>query len=112
MCYFYVPSLAPTAAPQNVTGFATGSRSLSLYWSSAPSQHWNGRVRSYHVNITDVFTNAVRWFRAYRTTRLTAFFLQPYSTYRCTVAAVTVAQGPQSAPITIQTYQDGTTYVS
>ena len=111
MCYFYIPFLAPTAAPQNVTGFATGSRSLSLYWSPLPSQHRNGRVRYYRVNITDVLTNAVRWFIA-RRTRLTASFLHPYSTYRCTVAAVTVAQGPQSAPITIQTYQDGTTYGS
>ena len=106
MCYFYVPSLAPTAAPQNVTGFATGSRSLSLYWSHPPSQHWNGRVRYYRVNITDVFTNAVKWFRPYRT-RLTVSSLHPHSTYRCTVAAVTVAQGPPSTAIIIQTYQDG-----
>ena len=39
-------------------------------------------------------------------TQFTIFSLRPYSTYRCTVAAVTVAQGPWSAIIIIQTYQD------
>ena len=33
--------------------------------------------------------------------------LRPYSTYHCAVAAYTVAQGPFSAIIMVQTYQDG-----
>ena len=40
-------------------------------------------------------------------TQLTVSSLHPYSTYWCTVAAVTLAQGPPSTPIMLQTHQDG-----
>ena len=87
-------------------GFATGSTSLSLNWSPLPSQYHNGRVRNYHVNVLNAITNDLTQFTT-NNTQLTVSSLHPYSTYRCTVAAVTVAQGPQSIPIMIQTYQDG-----
>ena len=97
-------SLAPTAAPQNVGGVATSSTSLRLYWSPPPYQH---QTPYYRVSIRNAITDAVARYTT-SNTQLTVSSLDPYSTYRCTVAAVTVAQGPQSAPITIQTYQDGT----
>ena len=101
LCFFL--SLAPPA-PQNVSGVPTGSTSLSLYWSPSPNyQNQSGRIRYYHINITDATT---RRFTT-NNTQLTVSSLHPYSTYQCTVAAVTVAQGPPSTPITIQTYQDG-----
>ena len=98
--------LAPTAAPHNVRGFAIGSTSLSLNWNPPPAHHHNGRVRNYHVNILNVITNELTQSTT-SNTQLTVTALRPYSTYQCTVAAVTVAQGPQSTPVTIQTYQDG-----
>ena len=101
--------VAPTAAPQNVNGSATGSSSLSLYWSPPPSQHQNGRIRYYHINVTDETTNTHTSFRAYNT-QWTVFSLHPYTSYLCGVAAVTVAQGP-SAFITIQTNQSGTSLI-
>ena len=57
--------------------------------------------------MTDVITNALRQFVT-TSTRLTVSSLRPYTTYQCTVAAFTVAQGPLSAIIVVQTYQDGT----
>jgi len=96
---------APTAAPQNVRGTATGSTSLSLFWSPPPSQHQNGRIRYYYINMTEDATNMRNQFIT-TSTQFTIFSLRPYSTYQCTVAAFTVAQGPLSAIITIQTYQD------
>jgi len=100
---------APTATPQNVNGRATGSSSLSLYWSPPPSQHQNGRIRYYHINVTDEATNILASFKT-PNTRWTVSSLHPYTRYHCGVAAVTVAQGP-SAFITIQTNQSGTSLV-
>jgi len=97
---------APTAAPQSVRGTATGSTSLSLSWSPPPSQHQNGRIRRYRIDMTDLITNTLSQF-ATTNTRLTVSSLRPYTTYQCTVAAVTVAQSPLSAIIMVQTYQDG-----
>ena len=100
---FFLPFLAPPA-PQNVSGVPTGSTSLSLYWSPSPNyQNQSGRIQYYHINITDATT---RRFTT-NNTQLTVSSLYPYSTYQCTVAAFTLAQGPPSTPITIQTYQDG-----
>ena len=99
-------SLAPTAAPLNVRGVAIGSTSLSLSWNPPPPHHYNGRVRNYHVNILNVITNELTQSTT-SNTQLIVPSLRPYSTYQCTVAAVTVAQGPPSAPVMIQTYQDG-----
>jgi len=98
--------LAPTAAPLNVRGFAIGSTSLSLNWNPPPAHHHNGRIRNYRVNILNVITNELTQSTT-NNTQLTVPSLRPYSTYQCTVAAVTVAQGPPSTPVTIQTYQDG-----
>ena len=97
------------ATPQNVNGHATGSTSLSLYWSPPPSQHQNGRIRYYHINMTDEATNILASFKT-PNTRWTVSSLHPYTRYHCGVAAVTVAQGP-SAFITIQTNQSGTSLI-
>ena len=107
LVFILLLSLAPTAAPQNVGGVATNSTSLRLYWSPPPYQHQTGRIQYYHVSIRNVITDAVVRSITTINTQLTVSSLHPYSTYRCTVAAVTVAQGPQSIPIMIQTYQDG-----
>jgi len=56
--------------------------------------------------MTDLITNTLRQF-ATTNTRLTVSSLRPYTTYQCTVAAITVAQSPLSAIIMVQTYQDG-----
>ena len=98
-------SLAPNAAPHNVRGFATGSTSLFLNWTLPPFQQQNGRIRNYHVNVLNVITNELTQFTT-NNTQLTVSSLHPYSTYWCTVAAFTLAQGPQSIPVMIQTYQD------
>ena len=97
-------SIALPAAPQNVRGFVTSSTSLYLYWNPPPYQHQSGRIRNYRIRI---MANTMRQFTTTRTW-LDVRSLHPYSTYWCTVAAVTVGQGPQSTPIMIQTYQDGT----
>ena len=97
-------SIALPAAPQNVGGVATSSTSLRLHWNPPPYQHQSGRIQNYRIRI---MTNTLRQFTTNRTW-LDVSSLHPYSTYWCTVAAITVAQGPQSTPITVQTNQDGT----
>ena len=41
------------------------------------------------------------------TTSITATALHPYYTYSFTISAVTVAEGPYSQPLSLQTLEDG-----
>ena len=95
---------APSGPPQNVIGVPTSSRSISLSWQ--PPSIPNGVIREYRISITEQ-DSSQSW-------KLTTTFLarqitglHPYYIYSVRVAAVTVAEGPNSTAIQIRTYQDG-----
>lgn len=95
---------APSDPPQNVSGVPTSPRSISLTWQ--PPSIPNGVIREYRISITEQDNSQSRQLT---TTSLGHQIteLHPYYTYSIRVAAVTVAEGPNSIAIQIQTYQDG-----
>ena len=100
----FVCYTAPSSPPINFRVTGVTSRALSLQWDEPVLRHRNGIILRYQVNLVaretshtyEVFTRSV-----------TVTSLHPYYTYNCTVSAITVAPGPSSSVISVQTYQDG-----
>ena len=101
---YFTHSLAPSDPPQSVRGVPTSSRSISLSWQ--PPSTPNGAISAYYIIITELNTSISETVTTQNLEKQ-VIRLHPYYTYSIRVAAVTVAEGPYSSPIQIQTYQDG-----
>ena len=97
---------APSAAPQNIGGYASGSTSIYLSWSPPPLQHRNGRIRRYYIYVREVNTGTQTQHSS-TGLQTTIYWLHPYYTYECRVAAYTISEGTLSQPVTITTDEDG-----
>ena len=108
---YYIPfnfdlHAAPSGPPTNFRVRADTSRSLVLSWDPPLPHHQNGIVRMYTVSvalnnsaqITTIPTTA-------NTIRVTAL-IRPFRTYICSVVAATVAVGPPTQNVTVQTPED------
>ena len=87
-------------------GSSVSSESILIAWDAPPTDSQNGMIRNYTVNVTEIETG-METVHFSLTTEITLFSLHPFYTYEITIAAVTVAQGPLSSPITVQTDSDG-----
>jgi len=85
--------LEPTAAPLNPSGMSVTSTLIRLDWSPPPSEHINGIIVFYLVEVEEVITNRTWTFHAVQT-HINIGPLHPYYGYRCRVAANTIATGP------------------
>ena len=99
-------SVAPMSPPLNVSGSAVSATSLLLSWSSPLVSTHNGMIRMYTVRVLETETGAEFYHNSTDTTTALGS-LHPYYTYECSIAAVTVAYGPYSESITVQTEEDG-----
>lgn len=99
-------SAAPTAEPQDASGYAVDSESIFLQWNPPPFEHQNGIIRNYIINVTELDTG-VQFQYITANTQYTLYSLHPYYTYQFVISAVTVAPGPPTLPFSIQTNQDG-----
>ena len=104
MCIFH-SAAAPSGPPTNFQVRADTSRSLVLSWDPPLPHHQNGIVRMYtvtvalnNVQLTNISTTA-------NTIRVTAL-IRPFRTYMCSVVAETVAVGPATENIAVQTPED------
>ena len=82
------------------------STSFQLDWSPPPAEHRNGEITEYRVNVTEQRTGRILSFGS-PVTQLNVAGLHPYFLYKCIVLAITVAEGPFSDPLVIQTDQAG-----
>ena len=78
-----------------------------MVWEAPPTELQNGVIRHYQVTTFEVDTGMTVTHRATASTAFTVGELHPYYTYRISVAAVTVAAGPSSLPVSVLTLQDG-----
>lgn len=98
--------LAPYSPPQNLSGVALDSVSITLSWLPPHAHLTNGILRYYHVLISDLTATQV-----YDTLvdgdslQVVVSDLHPYYQYECTVTAVTIDEGPTSR-VWIQTLED------
>ena len=95
--------------PLNVSGSAASATSLLLTWSPPPVSTHNGMIRMYTVRVLEIDTG-FEFYHNTTDTNTALSSLHPYYTYKCSVAAVTVAYGPYSESISIQTEEDGKSF--
>ena len=95
----------PENPPLNPVGVATNSRTIQFSWGIPLGRH-NGIIREYRANVTELQTG-----RAFRqtvtTTSVLITSLQPSYTYRLSVSAYTVGEGPYSPALDVTTPENG-----
>ena len=104
-------TLAPSQPPVNVQIPTINQRQIELVWAPPPMHQQNGIIRRYIVNITSMDGGEELITYSQATTTLVQN-LHPYTTYVCSVSAETVAPGPFSLPVVVQTPEDGKLKVS
>ena len=92
---------APSSSPTALSVSSVTSTSFYLSWTDPLPVYQNGLIRQYLINITELDTGNVYSYSAI-TTEYNIGFLHPYYYYTCTVAA-----GPFSDAVTVQTGIDG-----
>ena len=97
---------APSLPPQNVQGSVANSTSIQLTWEPPIFSGQNGIIEHYIVSVTEAETMRQFVLTAV-TTSITAVDLHPYYTYSFAVSAVTIAEGPYTQTLSLQTQQDG-----
>ena len=99
---------APSSSPSNVSTEQVTSTSFTLSWMAPPTEDHNGVIRHYIVRCTEQdHDRRLQRVTANSTTQRIVDSLHPFYNYSCTVAAVTVAEGPYSSKIAVTTAQDG-----
>ena len=102
--FVFVPTTAPSAAPDNITTTNVTAFSLILSWNPPPTEHHNGIIRKYVVNATE--ENTGREFYIMTRSPAAEFQLQslhPHYNYTLAVAAITTDVGPFSYPVEVLT---------
>ena len=100
--------IAPVTAPINmhVTENSLSANSFGLEWQSPSNRQLNGLLMGYIVMVVELNTGTI-YTNFTPTPSIVINSLHPYYTYNCSVAAVTVATGPFSENIMVQTAQNG-----
>ena len=106
---FFFYSIAPSRPPTNVQVPTISQRQIELVWAPPPMDQQNGIIRRYIVNITSQ-DGGEELITYSQTTSTLVQNLHPFTTYTCSVSAETVAPGPFSPPVVIQTPEDGKVY--
>ncbi len=90
----------------NFAVYPAGSRAVHLSWNPPLPENHNGILRHYVVTVTsEKTTESITTSSEATSIRVTG--LRPFTTYLCTVAAVTVAAGPATDAMQVQTEEDG-----
>jgi len=96
----------PSASPLSVQGEFHSSRAITFSWLPPPPVDINGVIQYYLARVTERFTGRSWTFFAVDL-QVHVGSLHPYFQYDCSVAAHTIATGPFSEVITIQTDEEG-----
>ena len=99
---------APSGVPEKVTSVIILPTSFVLHWQSPPFDSQNGIIRRYEIVLVELETGITSNYTTTETT-ITISSLHPYYLYEYRVAAVTIATGPFSNPVSLQTLPAGKT---
>lgn len=97
---------APSSAPAAIEVTATGPTSILMSWTPPPLEDQNGIIRCYKVTLVSIETGELYNYTSVALS-ISILSLRPYTTYVCNVAAETVATGPATIGITVQTLPAG-----
>ena len=107
-CVILLISSVPSAAPENLTGEAVSSTSITISWKPPPIEEQNGIIILYTIHFLEVPTNVTLTYQQEgQHTMLVIDSLHPNYDYECSVGAVTaVGNSPLSEILTIRTLPD------
>ena len=98
---------APSGPPQSFRVLAISSTSIRLTWAAPLPQEVNGVITSYRITIAEIEgVEVLQQTTSASASLLVVHSLRPYYTYRCTIAAFTVAIGPDVIA-EVTTFQEG-----
>ena len=113
--YAFIDSLtfitAPSGPPTNFQVTADTTRSLVLTWEPPFPQHQNGILRHYIVTIALNNTTQVNNFSTTTNTLRVTAPIKPFRTYLCSVVAATIALGPATEDVAVQTSEDSEYFI-
>ena len=108
--FFFI--LVPADPPATPRVEALGPHSILVSWDPPPPLSQNGLIVFYTLILTHNTSGQEEMYNSTNTSLILSH-LSPYTWYKCAVAANTaIGVGPFTGPITIQTPQDGTLYLS
>lgn len=106
MFYKYkIFAIAPTGKPQAVEVEYLDITAFQLSWKSPKVMLTNGRIRRYHVMVTNLQTTRTQHLQVEHETLQLKVPALPGFSYNCSIAAVTIAAGPANFIIWSQTEQ-------
>lgn len=97
---------APSSPPSNVTTYTLNSTAIAVFWSPPPLVHHNGIIREYMVEVYEMATG-ITLNLVVSGLSIVVTSLHPNYQYYIAVRALTIAYGPNSCTITIETLEDG-----
>ena len=106
---------APSAAPENMQGYSTGSTTVKVTWKAPPAVDQNGIIIVYNVSYQAVRGNYKDSTKRNKkvtdgSTQTDLTGLEEYVVYSISVSASTSAgEGPSSTVVTVRTSQAGKT---
>lgn len=102
-------STAPSSPPTDIDIHQVTAVSFVVSWSAPLLQYQNGIIRHYNVQCThhDGEMDTTTELLTDSSTEVLVENLHPFYNYTCSVAAVTVSQGPHSTTVLITTLEDG-----
>ena len=81
-----------------------------IIWAEPLKNQINGIIRKYVLKLAEVETNTIRFINeSTAQTEIIVSSLHPYYQYEVSVAAVTIATGPFSTPLSVTTNEAGKT---
>ena len=102
----YFISVVPTGPPQSVVAQVVSPTVFTLTWSPPLPEHRNGIIQYYIISIMELETTTTELFNTTEE-NITVTGQHPFYRYSCTVAAVTIAEGPYSVPSTVHLPEAG-----
>ena len=100
----------PSSPPYNLTIEEISSHNVSLAWTAPDIQQRNGIIQSYIIHVVpreSIWLKESVHITPSSEVHYTVTGLHPYTTYDINVAAVTIAQGPNSSQLLVRTDEDG-----
>ena len=95
----------PTSPPEQFNASAVNGVILQLQWSPPNPSGTNGIIQYYNITIVEQETGTL-FYSITPSMSIVVSTLHPYYTYKCTVSAVTIGNGPV-ASLVIQMPEEG-----
>ncbi len=105
-CYVVQLFLEPSDKPHNVSVSATSATTVLMKWSPPPDEHRNGIINSYTVHVAGVDTGD-EFQRSVNSLQVLITDLHPFNSYKFSVTAVTITEGPFSEPMVLKMPEAG-----